>query len=135
MDEKNIKTIKLPTIEIAKALKEKLVTQTETESQVIVPINFSTGRYGKLIRVWNNTFLQCKDLKNKRMLLFSDNIAIYPKGLEVAPCSTLNFTLIFENLPKACRSFDLIEDIPEKGGFLFKDIPRNDSNVYYQELR
>ena len=134
MDDKNIKT-NLPTIEIAKALKEKIATQTETESQVIVHINFKTGRFGQRIRIWNNTFLQCKDSKNKRMLLFSDNIAIYPEWSEVAPYSTLNFTLIFENLPKACRSFDLIEDIPEKGGFLFEDIPRNDSNVYYQELR
>lgn len=36
------------------------------------------------------------------MLLFSDNIAIYPEWSEVDGYTPINFTLMFENLPKEC---------------------------------
>ena len=123
-----------PQIQIPKELKEELATQTETESQVIVHINYFTGPNAGLLRVWNNTYLECKDSKIKSRLLFSDNIAIYPEWREVDAYTTVNFTLLFENLPKECNSFDLIEDIPEEGGFLFRDIPKNSSNVYSLKL-
>jgi len=37
------------------------------------------------------------------------------------------FTLIFEGLDKPRKHFDLVEDIPEPGGFIIK---RNKSDVY-----
>ena len=127
--------IQQPNIEIAKELKEQLATQIEIESQVIVHINFFSGHFSSLLRIWDNVYLQCKDSEIRSKLLFSENIAIYPEMTKIEAYSSLDFTLVFENLPKECSSFDLIEDIPEEGGFLFKDISRNNSNVYYQKLR
>jgi len=118
------------TIEIAKELKDQIATQTETESQVIVHITYRAMEVNERLRVWSNTFLKCKESRIKCKMLFSENIAVYPQWTNVALGSTLSFTLIFENLPKDCISFDLIEDIPESGGFLFKGIERNNSNVY-----
>jgi hypothetical protein len=43
---------------------------------------------------------------------------------------TYSFLLIFSALPKACILFDLIEDIPQPGGFLVKGIKRNKTDVY-----
>ncbi|WLD24801.1 hypothetical protein NU10_05330 [Flavobacterium dauae] len=43
----------------------------------------------------------------------------------------LEFTLIFKGLSKSCESFDLVEIIPEEGGFEVLNINRNSSDVYY----
>lgn len=118
------------TIEIAKELKDQIATQAETESQVIVHISLKPNRFIQTLRIWNNTFLKCRESGAKCKMLFSENIAVYPQWTNVAPGLGHSFTLIFENLPKDCTSFDLIEDIPEYGGFLFKNIERNNSNVY-----
>lgn len=127
--------IKSPQIEIAKELKEEIAAQSEAESQVVIHINYYTGSLSGLLRVWDNTYLECKKTGRRSKLLFSENIAIYPQWTQVDANLFHDFTLIFENLPKECKSFNLIENIPEEGGFLFKDIARNNSNVYHQDLR
>lgn len=124
-----------PKIEIARELKEQMRTQVESETQVIVHIKHYSGHTVSLLRIWNNTYLQCKATKMKRKLLFSYNIASFPGYSPVDPYSSLDFTLVFENLLKECTRFDLIEDIPEKGGFHFKNIQRNNSNVYILRLK
>lgn len=121
---------KVPIIKIAKELKEQIATQTEIESQVIVHINFQPSLIPQFFRVWSNTFLRCKESGTKCKMLFSENIAGYPQWSRVEPGDPFSFTLIFENLPKECLTFDLIEEIPEEGGFLFKNIERNNTNVY-----
>lgn len=40
------------------------------------------------------------------------------------------FTLIFEELSKGCKNFDLIEMIPQSGGFEAFNISRNNMDVY-----
>lgn len=40
-----------------------IAAQTETESQVIVHINYFTRSIAEHLRVWNHTFLQFKDSK------------------------------------------------------------------------
>jgi hypothetical protein len=47
-----------------------------------------------------------------------------PDGREYA------FLLIFSGLPKSCKQFDLVEEIAEPGGFLVRNISRNDTDVY-----
>ena len=44
------------------------------------------------------------------------------------------FTLIFSGLPKDCKLFDFVEEIPQEGGFLVTDIDRNESDVYTIKL-
>jgi hypothetical protein len=38
--------------------------------------------------------------------------------------------LIFGALPKKCHVFQLIEEIPEEGGFTVRNIIRNKTDVY-----
>lgn len=38
--------------------------------------------------------------------------------------------MIFSQLPKTCEIFDVLEDIPESGGFEIRVIKRNKSDVY-----
>ena len=78
-------------------------------------------------RIWPSTFLIEKNSGKRAKLITAFNISF-------APNWTLNdgkgFTLIFEGLNKDCSSFDLVEIIPQAGGFEVKDIPRNSMDVY-----
>jgi hypothetical protein len=47
---------------------------------------------------------------------------------------TLIFTLVFSGLPKECKSFDLMEKIPEPGGFEIRNIRRNSTDVYHVDI-
>ncbi|WP_313115159.1 hypothetical protein [Aequorivita sediminis] len=123
-----------PKIQIAKEIKKMFSTQTETESQVIVDIDLGPYRDVQRMRIWNNTYLKCHQTARKSKMLFSENIAVYPNWCFVKPGTIFSFTLIFENLLKECLSFDLVEDIPEMGGFLFNGIKKNNSNVYHLRM-
>jgi hypothetical protein len=43
---------------------------------------------------------------------------------------SFRFTLIFSGLSKSCEFFDLLEDIPEAGGFFIQNIKRNKDDIY-----
>lgn len=79
------------------------------------------------IRLWPSTFLIQEDGKRKK-LLQSYNISKYPFWKAVEPGH--EFTLVFEGLDKNCFHFDLLEEIPEPGGFYISNIQRNPSDVY-----
>lgn len=78
-------------------------------------------------RIWPSTFLIEQGTGRKAKLLTAFNISFAPQW-------TLNdgrgFTLIFEGLSKGCTSFDLVEEIPQAGGFEARNIPRNKMDVY-----
>jgi len=44
------------------------------------------------------------------------------------------FTLIFQGLSKGCQLFDLVEEIPQEGGFAVRGLLRNSSDVYQVHL-
>ena len=46
----------------------------------------------------------------------------------------VRFTLVFEGLSKLCKSFYLLEDIPESYAFYPGKIMRNQTDVYYTEV-
>jgi hypothetical protein len=64
------------------------------------------------MRIWPNTVLvqNCGARKN---LIQAYNIPEYPTWKYVRAGHI--FTLVFEGLDKGCKSFDLIEEIPEPG--------------------
>ncbi len=123
-----------PKVEIAKKFLDLITTQVNLESQVTVHIGLKIGQQAQQVRICANTFLQCANTKIKYKMLFSNNISIYPKWTILEANSYIEFNLIFENLPKDCSSFHLIEDIPEEGGFNFENIEKNSSNIYYLNL-
>lgn len=119
-----------PNIKIDEALRNKFLNQVDEESQVIMHCSFTDTGYGHLLRVWKTTYLYSKDSSHKSKLIHVENITIAPNWMHVGGRETVNFTLIFSGLPKSCKHFDLIENTPTMRGFLVKNIPRNNSDVY-----
>ncbi len=101
-------------------------TLESEERQTIVHCTcYSDG--SEAYRIWPSTFLIEHGSDRRAKLITAFNISFAPQW-------TLNdgrgFTLIFEGLSKTCRSFDLMEMIPQAGGFEKFNIQRNNTDVY-----
>lgn len=126
-----IPTKKDTTIEITFLKKMKPLEDIKEESQVAIHFKYTGSMWGTKIRIWKSTFLQAKGSSHRSNLVHFENISLHPTWTHVSAGETINFTLIFSGLPKDCEYFDLIEDIPEPGGFIINDIKRNNSDVYH----
>ena len=84
-----------------------------------------------LVRIWKTTFLIDHHSSAKPQLLHAENITIAPQWLLVPKGVTHNFLLVFGALSKTCTQFDLIEEIPQPGGFEIRSISRNERDVYH----
>jgi hypothetical protein len=101
------------------------------EKQVVVHCFFQCDSSSdQLIRIWKTTYLKDNKTGHRSHLLFFDQISLYPFWTRVDAGSFYTFTLIFSGLPADCQSFDLIEDIPDSGGFFVPSISRNTTDVY-----
>jgi hypothetical protein len=110
-----------------------LKNRLKTESQVTV--KFMVAPFSAdLIRVWKSTYIKPNNSDEVYKLIDKFNIAFFPKWTKIDVCKITWFTLVFEGLPKNCKSFDLIEDALEDGGFHFKNIKRNANDVYILEI-
>jgi len=87
-----------------------------------------------LVRIWKTTYLVDSAANFRTQLIHAENITIAPQWTVVPRHGTHNFLLIFGSLPESCRSFDLIEEITQPGGFVVTGIPRNESDVYHIHL-
>lgn len=83
------------------------------------------------IRIWPTTYLIQQD-GNRKRLLQAYNLPEFPEWKFIFGKHT--FTLVFEGLDRACKLFDLLEDISESGAFYVKDIMRNSTDVYHVQL-
>lgn len=120
-----------PAIKIEPSFKQRLLNQTEEESQVIVHGSFKGWMWDTSIRIWKSTFLFANESSHRSELLHVDGISLFPTWTFVKAGEAIYFTLIFKGLPKDCLSFDLIEKIPEEGGFEVRNIQRNKIDVYH----
>ncbi|MCU0359312.1 MAG: hypothetical protein MUF75_01135 [Bacteroidia bacterium] len=113
----------------APSVSEKAKTLESEERQTIVHCSMDEGEYA--YRIWPSTFLIERGSGRRAKLITAFNIAFAPEW-------TLNdgkgFTLIFEGLSKNCTVFDLVEIIPQEGGFEVKGIVRNNSDVYQVKI-
>ena len=116
------------------AVQLQTATAVEEESQVIVFCHYRATGPDQLIRIWSTTVLSDRSSSHESNLLFTDNVAVAPQWMHVPNGSTARFTLIFSGLPRSCTSFDLIERIPEPGGFEVRNIGRNKTDVYEVEF-
>ena len=126
-----IPTKKDTTIEITFLKSKKPLEKIKEESQVTIHFKYTGSMWGDKIRIWKSTFLHAKGSSHRSSLVHVENISVHPTWTHVSAGETINFTLIFSGLPKDCEYFDLIEDIPEPGGFIIKEIKRNNSDVYH----
>lgn len=126
--------IELPEIKIEADTKLQIQASINEESQVIVHCSYTSLLGFDQIRIWPSTFLFDRHSAHRCKLLHAINIPLYPVWKEIAPGQTHYFTLIFSALPKACTLFDLIEKIPEQGGFECNNLSRNNTDVYQVAL-
>lgn len=114
--------------------RHRLLNQVKEEAQVIVHCSYTGTMCDDKIRIWKSTFLYAKNSSHRSKLVHVENITMYPTWMNVDWGQTVNFTLIFTGLPKHCKQFDMIENIPEPGGFVIKNIERNNSDVYLLDM-
>jgi len=112
-------------IEHQEEVETALQTEVAEEGQTIV---HCVCAQDAAYRIWPSTYLIEYGSNKKAKLITAFNISFYPywtlknKGQQ--------FTLLFEGLSKDCAVFDLIEQIPQEGGFEVKSIVRNQTDVY-----
>lgn len=116
-------------IDMAPELLEQINTQEE--KQVIVHATAIGIPNVHTIRVWPTIYLIPKGTSHKCKLLHHFNIVMYPKWQPIGPTGQHSFTLLFEGLPADCTTFDIVEIIDEEGAFEYRNMPRNESDVYH----
>ncbi|WP_313376646.1 hypothetical protein [Chishuiella sp.] len=115
-------------------IQNELLHEIEEEKQVIIHCQMIADEYSNAARIWPSTYIIDNQSGQRNQLLFADGITMYPTWTYIKEYSSLNFTLIFGGLPKSCKSFDLVEIIPQAGGFEYRKIPRNKTDVYHINL-
>ena len=123
-----------PETTIEASVQRELQKAIEEEAQVIVHCSYFSSGYEEKIRIWKSTFLLPTGSSHRCKLLHVENISLYPEWTEIKPYKEFRFTLIFSALPKECKVFDLVESIPEPGGFEVMGIVRNGRDIYRVEV-
>lgn len=113
---------------IAPELRRVLLEDLDERGQVTVRCRFLSDE-PNLIRIWSSTYLIGPNDHRSR-LLHAEGIAVAPQWSPVLPGRMLEFVLVFAPLPPDCTVFDLIEVIPEEGGFQVHGIVRNERDLY-----
>lgn len=101
------------------------------DSFVYVHCYFDNLGEEMLIRIWRTTFLIDKSSGARSSLVHAENISYAPVWTVVPGNMMFHFLLIFSALPKSCTHFDLVEEIPQPGGFFVQNILRNTTDVYH----
>lgn len=106
----------------------------QEQGNVYVHCYFSNGSFEGLIRIWRSTYLIDRVSGARAELMHAENISFAPSWTRMPPNKEYRFLLIFSGLPAGCVSFDLVEEIPEPGGFFVSGILRNEKDVYHVSL-
>jgi hypothetical protein len=132
------KTTQDPPVKIKPAVEASVLASIQPsvleDSYVYVHCSFDNSWKDALIRIWKTTFLVDHSSTAKSSLVHAENISIAPLWTIIPDKRIHNFILVFSALPKSCTQFDLIEEIPQPGGFVVRDIQRNPRDVYHVTL-
>jgi hypothetical protein len=107
---------------------------TLEDQHVYVHCYFDNQSDDMLIRIWQSTFLIDRASGARSELIHIENISYAPQWTMIPKKGTFSFLLIFSALPKDCTVFDLLEDIPQAGGFFVQGIKRNELDVYHEDI-
>ena len=105
--------------------------KAEEKGYVVVHLLFPPQDDGFAVRVWRTTYLLSRTTNHQSRLVHAENVNMAPRWTDVPPNKPFTCTLYFEALPKDVILFDLAEVIPQPGGFLYRSISRNNSDVYH----
>lgn len=111
-----------------------IAPDTLEDSYVYVHCYFDNLGEDMLIRIWQTTFLSDISSGGRSNLVHAENISLAPQWTVIPGGTMYHFLLIFSALPRSCTHFDLIEDIPQPGGFLVKNIKRTENDVYHIDI-
>jgi len=123
-------------VEINISPADQIYDSLHEEGQTIVHCLYvSKTKYvnGGWVNIHPTTFL----VRNEETLplLHAENIPMAPSmHMFKRPGELKNFTLIFPAIPKEWDQFSLIEECSSGGGFVAKNLSRNDSGVYQVSL-
>lgn len=109
--------------------------ETLEDSFVYVHCHFRNRWRNMLMRIWKTTFLIDQHSSSRAKLIHIENISYAPSWTLIPDQTEYAFLLIFSSLPKSCTHFNLLEEIPQPGGFFVKNIIRNESDVYHIEIQ
>lgn len=109
-------------------------TETLNDGYVYVHCHFQNEWQDALIRIWKTTFLIDNGSGTRSALIHAENISFAPVWTMIPDQRMHTFLLIFEALPKSCMLFDLVEEIPQPGGFHVANIHRNERDVYHIDM-
>jgi hypothetical protein len=112
----------------------KAAKLSASAQHVYVHCYFENAWDDAFIRIWRSTFLVDHNSGEKASLVHAENIAVAPLWMLIPNKRVHRFLLIFSRLPKDCSSFDLVEDIPQSGGFCVRQIDRNRQDVYHVDI-
>jgi len=104
------------------------------DSYVYVHCYFNNTSEDMLIRIWRSTFLIDRSSGSRSSLVHVENISYAPMWTMIPKKGMFTFLLVFSALPKDCTAFDLLEDIPQTGGFFISGIQRNQLDVYHVDI-
>lgn len=104
------------------------------DSYVYVHCHVNSIGQEMLVRIWRTTFLVDVASSMKSNLVHAENITYAPQWTFIPNHQPYSFLLIFSSLVKSCTRFDLVEQVAGPGGFLVRNIPRNETDVYRVKL-
>jgi len=104
------------------------------DSYIYVHCNFHNRWQGMMVRIWKSTYLIDHTSEARSKLIHAENITIAPAWTAIPDRKDYSFLLIFESLPGSCKAFDLLEDIPQAGGFQVTAVRRNQTDVYHVNI-
>jgi hypothetical protein len=104
------------------------------DGYIYVHCYYPQAQADTLIRIWRTTYLLDQHSPAKAELIHAENISYAPVWTWIRDSKPFEFLLIFSSLPKSCRVFDLIEQIPQPGGFEVRSIQRNETDVYHVRI-
>lgn len=123
----------IPTVkpEIGTEVLTSIDPNSLTDSYVYVHCHYNNEYDEMFIRVWRTTFLIDRVSGSRAQLVHAENISYAPQWTYIPGKQLYTFLLIFSALPKDCKVFDLVEDIPQAHGFHVSRIGRNEQDVYH----
>ena len=96
-----------------------------TDGQVTIHIRKPRG--GE-VRIWPSIVLRCRMTGQEVKLVRAIGLAPFPAWTRLELGGA--YTLLFPPLPAECPAFDILENIPEPGGLIVRNIVRNATDVY-----